>query len=173
MVLCSIASSDISCFTIRWNNIPQQRHTRCPSLGTSSWVTHRTSSRSGIHRSNRSTIQNEIEPRQGIKSATCTVYPLNPHWTVIVDFSNWDPDKDGKAQEFEKCLEEKMWQGQFRRFLVEKVRPLEGYPRFMFHVPYPARDRMEGRMEGVMYELISDAIYEYTGGGIRTPCYHA
>jgi len=37
----------------------------------------------------------------------------------------------------------------------------------MFNVLYPA----EGRMKGQMYQLISDAIHEYTGGKIRTPCY--
>ncbi len=114
----------------------------------------------------------QIEPRQGIrgvKSATCNVFPMTKHWKVVVDFWNWDPDKDGNAQEFDKRLQEKCGKDNFADFWWKKLAS-KGTPdtRFMFNVPYPPRDRMKGDM----YELISDAIFEYTGDAkIRTPCY--
>lgn len=117
----------------------------------------------------------QIEPRQGIrglKSATCNVYPMTRHWKVIVDFWNWDPDKDGKAQEFEKVLQEKCGEDNVSGFWWKKF-PSESLPntldtRFTIDVPYPA----PGRMKGDMYELVSDAIFQYSGKAkIRVPCY--
>lgn len=90
---------------------------------------------------------------------------------VVVDFWNWDPDKDGDAQKFERCVREKCGKDNVDGFCWRKY-DSEDTPdcRFIFNVPYPAVDRMNGNM----YELISDAVFEYTGNAkIRVPCYVA
>ncbi|MCJ1363095.1 hypothetical protein MMC16_002201 [Acarospora aff. strigata] len=113
----------------------------------------------------------QIEPRQGTSGATsamCEVFPLNKHYKVVVDFWHWDPEKDGKATEFEKYLQEKCGKENFADFWWKKFDSKDTPDtRFMFNVPYPAKDRMKGDM----YELISDAIFQYTKKKIRIPCY--
>ena len=111
----------------------------------------------------------QLEPRQGVKSAKCEVFPVDKYYRVVVDFWNWDPAKDGKAEELEKQLQKKCGKDNFHGFWWRKYPPSKDTPdtRFMFNVPYPARDRMKGDM----YQLISDAVFEYTGKKIRAPCY--
>lgn len=46
----------------------------------------------------------QLEPRQDVKSAQCELFPLNEYNRVVVDFWNWDPEKDGKPELFEKAL---------------------------------------------------------------------
>lgn len=106
----------------------------------------------------------QLEPRQGIKSATCEVFPLTGHYTVIADFQNWDPNKDGKAALFEKTLAVKLGRENISGFWWKKFPPRT---QFMFHIPYSAGDNQE------RYTLISDAIFEYSGDAkIRTTVYH-
>lgn len=108
----------------------------------------------------------QLEPRQGVKSAECNVYPMTKHWTAIVEIHNWDPDKDVKAQVFEKTLGVKLGKGNFNGFWWKKFPP---DTMFKFHVPYSPEDGLKGDMK----TLISDAIYEYSGNAkIRTTCYH-
>lgn len=106
----------------------------------------------------------QLEPQQGVKSAKCDIYPLLPHYTVIADFQNWDPDEDVKAEVFEEILGAKLGSDNVIGFWWKKFPP---NTRFTFQVPYPAGDSMD------KYTLISDAIFEYSGDAkIRTPVYH-
>lgn len=106
----------------------------------------------------------QLEPRQGHKTATCEVFPLLPHWTVIIDFMNWDPAKDGKAEDFERRLQEKCGKENLVDFWWKKF---PNKTKFVFHVPYD-------RMKVDMYKLFSAAIFEYSGDAkIHTECYHA
>ena len=105
----------------------------------------------------------QLKPQQGIKTAKCDIFPLYEHWTVIIDLANWDPDKDGKAEEFKKHLQEKCGKDNFADFWWKKF---PDKTKFRFHVPYPAKDRMKGDM----FQLVADALFQYSK--LRTKCWH-
>jgi len=108
------------------------------------------------------------DPRTSVKLAECVEYPLYDGYTMIVDFQNWDPEKDGQASLFEEILRVKFGKDNIRSFWWKKFPSKK--TRFTFDVPYPVGDRLKKEK----YTLVSDAIFEYSGSAkIQTMCWPA
>ncbi|KAI9870287.1 MAG: hypothetical protein M1830_004439, partial [Pleopsidium flavum] len=91
------------------------------------------------------------------KRAVCDVYALRNYYRIHVDFTNWDHDKGGCADEFETTLKKTCGKDNISDFTCTSEGPKASHVEF--YITYDAKHRMSQPMD----KAIEDAIYDYSG----------